>query len=232
MSLLKGLALGILAFEALSDASKRHEKMAGARRGRGLGDGDPAGVRRVENHSVKNIDERCAFIKKAMIDGSYDPKVISAARRLVTQKCGDEWCIAPKDYRGEAQAIFKAARSRRVATTLFDAVQKPTGELAIRYTRDHAIRDQFSSTQLMRRLPGEDCDGQVVWLGAHLLAIGFCPEMVVIQSKQSPSWDHIYLQVTLDNGHKMALDTTEPHPAGWEVPKSMVTRKKVIPVCP
>lgn len=197
--------------------------------------GNEAGIRRTETYRIKGIDERCAYIRKWMVEGSYDPKTIAAARKIVTRMCGDQYCVAPKDYAGEARALYdtlvQSGQAKRAVKTMFDNVQKPTGQLALRYTRDHAMRDQFSTTQMLRRIPAGDCDDAVIWLGAHLLAIGFCPEMVVIQSTQSSSWDHIYLQVTLDDGTKMPLDTTEPHPAGWEVPKNMVVKKKVIPVC-
>lgn len=176
------------------------------------GNGGPKKVQKISRHAVKTIEERAGYIKKALQDGSRDPQIITAARLIISQKCkdldgGKRWCVTPKDNMGEITALFRA-------------VVDPNSPFAVRYTNDHPYEDQFSSANLMMRVPAEDCDGFVIYLGAMLQAIGFPVKMRIVQDSGSQTWSHIYLlaDVLKGGGKWIALDPTEPqHPIGWQL---------------
>lgn len=196
--------VGNLANETLEDADKRTR----------------GAITKVRTLTVFTIDQRVAEIRRLMLRDSEDPKIIEAARGVLTRQCGGEWCIVPKDYDAEAVALF-------------DAVVDPSSPIAIRYTRDHPIVDVFTAPVKMLRLRGEDCDSLVSFLGALLLAAGAIPEMVTVQTKGADTWSHIFLRVPRDGSDGVSevaaseadhynylyLDPSMPDkPAGWAPP--------------
>ena len=176
------------------------------------GHNGPKKIQRAERHSVRTIQERAKYIKKALIEGSRDSDIITVARLIISAKCGDlqggkRWCVNPKDNLGEVRALFRA-------------VVDPNSPFATRYTNDHPYEDQFSSANLTMRVNAGDCDDFVIYLGAMLQAIGFPVKMRIVQDSGSPTWSHIYLlcDVAKGGGKWMALDPTEPqHPMGWQL---------------
>lgn len=129
-------------------------------------------------------------------------------------------CVAPKDWLGELRMIYFA-------------ITNPNSPYAVRYTRDHATVDLFGSSDLMRRLPSEDCDGLAVRVGALCRAIGYAVKCRVVAPAGQPNqWAHIYIMVGDEPGNPnprrwLALDASEPqHPPFWEVPKRLISTVK------
>lgn len=307
---------------------------------------------RAELHQVHSLDARVKHIVRHVQRGRLDPMVRQRAIQVVSQRCGERWCIPERDYLGEVRAIFAWVKSnvryvrdaaqvdqyaspRRtliagggdclpVGTTLilraaagelvpieqvrvgdeimgdgawtrveavFDKGEKRLIEFALsngsvlrctgehqcfrvperrglpgergdakeiqaallrvddyllqpeRRTRPHArIRAIFDGgkshvfdlTTASGRiyLPESDvvvhnCDDGSAVLGAALGAIGYSVRLRVIQSTDSPDWNHIYVLVGLPPGAPadwVPLDVTVDRPPGWQPPRSQVAR--------
>lgn len=188
---------------------------------RGLGKAPPGaeplppegyGIRSMRTATVRTIDQRVSYIREQILKGSQSARVIEKARAIVARKCknGDgtkRWCVPEKDWWGEVRALF-------------DAMADANHELGLRYTRDHAFVDQFSSAEASMRLKAGDCDDGTILLGSLLMAVGYRVKMRVIQSKGSDTWSHIYLLVGLPPTGPtqwVPLDWSVRKPAGWEV---------------
>lgn len=201
------LGLGLLAAGARHEAERR---AGGGSLGRAASmDADPSGrIRGEQRVMVGDLDQRVGLIVEGIRRDSLAPRVISAAREIVSPLCGDNWCIREKDYAGEVRAIFAA-------------VKQPGSVVGMRYVRDHVSVDQFSSAPALMRMHAGDCDEMSGMLGSLLRSIGYPVKLRVIQDTESPTWSHIYPLAGLPPGAPtqwVALDATEPHPAGWEVP--------------
>jgi hypothetical protein len=182
-------------------------------------------------HKVRNIEERVGYIKKLIQRDSTSPRVKEAVARILGRKCGDKWCVPPKNYSGEVAALF-------------NAVHDPKSPYALRYTRDHVTVDQFSSVSDLMDMKIGDCDDGAIYLAALLTSAGYPVKLRVIQAKGAPSWSHIYvLAGAPPNGPTkwVPLDWSVDRPAGWEVggasqsaqlgqPAGMVERVKDFPL--
>lgn len=193
---------------------------------------DPTGKIRGERRvSVAGIDERVGHLQRLIREGSLSPKVIAAARGVLTRKVGSlgnlRYAVAEKDWRGEVAAMFNALRD-------------PNSPISMRYVRDHPEVDQFSTADADLRIGAGDCDDQTVILGALLRAVGYSLRVRIIQARGSASWSHVYLRCGLPPGQDtewISLDATVNRPSGWEVsgaeealrtgkPAGLVTRTK------
>ncbi len=175
----------------------------------------PDGKMRASFHDVKNLDDRIAFIRQMIDKGVRSPEVREYATRVVSQRCGDKWCIPEKDYDGEIEAIFNAYRKH------------------VRYVRDPLGADLYQHPRVTLKLHAGDCDCAAIALGSFLQAIGYPIQLRVIRTKDSPDWNHIYLLVGIPPGSPskwVALDATVDHAAGWEAPAGMVAARKDYPV--
>ena len=190
------------------------------------------GVREVRFHKVGNIDERVGHIADQIRKDSLKPKIITQAREIVSARCpvieggarGVEWCIKPKDHKGEIEAIYHA-------------ITNPNSKYAMRYVRDHAGVDLFADSELLTRLPAGDCDDMAIRGGALLRAIGFDVKCRVVAPRNQPEqWAHIYLMVGNPPGENkqwFAFDASEVgrgRPFNWEVPKHLISTVKDFPV--
>jgi hypothetical protein len=183
----------------------------------------PNGLKTMKFYPAGDISQRVGRIAGQIKKDSLNPNVVSAARAIVSQKCGSleggrHWCIPAKDWKGEVKAVFSG-------------VTNPNSPFAVRYTRDHVDVDMFASSELMSRLPAEDCDGLTIRLGALLRALGYHVRCrVVAPAGQPDAWSHIYLAVAVPPGSKdgwMPLDPSEPqHGAFWEVPQAYISTKR------
>lgn len=182
------------------------------------------GVRTIKFYPAGNIESRVSFIVDQIRKDSKDKKTITEATTIVSRKCPDgrgglKWCVPQKDWRGEINALFWA-------------ITNPNSPLAIRYTRDPEKFDGFRSAALMRRIPAGDCDDMVIRLAGWLQAIGYPVKCRVVAPAGHPGqWAHIYLMAGSVPGEGdppswIPLDPTEPHPAGWEVPKHLISSVK------
>ena len=131
--------------------------------------------------TARTVEDRERMVREFIREGSRDPKVRAAALAVVSRKCGPQYCVGPKDYKAEADAIF-------------DAVVDPRSPLSVRYTLDHPEHDMYQSVQKTMKQGAGDCAQIVIAIGSYLGAIGHRPEMVVIQAKGAPDWSHIFLR--------------------------------------
>lgn len=183
------------------------------------------GIRTIKFYPAGGIDNRVKFIVQQIRKDAKDPKTITEARAIVSGKCQADkggsldWCIQPKDWKGELRALFAA-------------VTNPNSKIAMRYTRDPWGYDAFGSSDSHRRLPSGDCDDFTIRLGALCYAIGYPVRARVVAPSGAPNqWAHIYLMVGDVPGEAperwLPLDPTEPqHPPFWEVPKHLISSVK------
>jgi transglutaminase-like putative cysteine protease len=107
--------------------------------------------------------------------------------------------VAPKDGRGEIQALF-------------DWVKRN-----VRYTRDIVRVELLHSARRLLELRAGDCDDMTILLSAMLESTGHPVRLVIIgrDPRKPRLFSHIYLQ-TLHRGRWIALDPTMDKPPGWE----------------
>lgn len=159
---------------------------------RGLGDAPPESLRAAyartagtiktsKTLTVYSIEQRAAIIAAFVRRESSSRKFKEAVAAILSRKCGGRWCVDPKNYAAESDALFTA-------------VVDPKSPYAVRYTLDHPILDQYTSPAKTMSLRIGDCDDLVSYLGAFLGAAGHRPELVVMQAKGQPDWSHILLR--------------------------------------
>ncbi len=157
-------------------------------------------------HTVRTLQDRVAYIHKQMIQGTRDPKVYELARSVVSKRNADgSWAVPEKDNWAEAQALFNEVRKR------------------VRYVFDPIDYDAFQTARRTLEMNSGDCDDYSSLLGAMCRSVGLNVRTRVVQTKDSDTWNHIYLVVNIGGTWK-ALDASMAKPAGWEVPKDWVTK--------
>jgi hypothetical protein len=159
---------------------------------------------------VRSIDERVAYIQEKASKGSLHPAIKELTAKVLSQKCGDKWCLREKDYIGEIKALFWALKD----------VRSPH---AMRYQRDHAYVDQFVAADKLLKLQSGDCDDDAILLGAMLLSAGYPTKMRIVAAngKDDDAWSHIYLRAGIPPGNPtrwVPLDLTVNKGPDWEVP--------------
>lgn len=159
-------------------------------------------------HTVRTLQDRVAYIHRQMIAGTRDPKVYELARAVVSKKNPDgSWAVPEKDNWAEAQALFNEVRKR------------------VRYVFDPTDYDAFQSARRTLEMQSGDCDDYSSLLGALCRSVGLQVRTRVVQTKESDTWNHIYLVVNI-GGEWKALDASMNKPAGWEVPADWVVKKQ------
>ncbi len=179
-----------------------------------------AGTMRMTTRSVKTLDDRLAVIIDHAVKGRLDPRVMAWARNEITRKHanpsnhnGGQWRIPEKDAAAEIVAIHDGMRR------------------SVRYTSDPVGADGYQTPARTLQLKTADCD-DVASLGcAALMSIGRECRMVVIRTKNSPSWDHIWPEGKAGN-RWIAMDASVPVKAGWSAPDSMIAEKRIFEVRP
>jgi transglutaminase-like putative cysteine protease len=168
------------------------------------------GPARATYHTVRSIDDRIKYIRQLVKEGGTHPKVRALAHSILNRKCDGEWCVPEKDQIAEVAALFREVRQR------------------VRYTLDPVRADTYTAPQrTLFELSGGDCDDSAAALGALLESVGYEVKLRVVQTQGYDSWNHIYLITKLPYSSKwVPLDPSQDKPAGWEVPASLVTRKR------
>lgn len=186
------------------------------------GDRPPRATR---HPSMESLAGRVKKIREQMRKGALDPAVRRTAIAVLSRRCGDKpggWCIAEKDWMGEARALFQFTRAN------------------VRYTKDPTLADTYVHPARtlfdVRRGSGGggDCDDYTATLGALLMAVGHEPKIRVVAVKNpgdpNPNWNHIYLVDRIMDAdgrpRDFVLDASVSHPAGWEAPKDRIVRFK------
>lgn len=202
------LVLGLLD-HLVPKAKAQHEKR---RRMRGLSDArsDLARSDRLQTVKVRNINERVALIRGLIKRGGLNPQVRALAVSFLNRRCGGTWCTPEKDSKAEVVAIFDEVRRR------------------VRYTGDPVRRDTFVSPErTLFKYQAGDCDDSTSALGALLESVGFTTRIRVVQTEGYDTFNHVYLVAELPStGEWIALDPSQNHPAGWEVPRKLVLKMK------
>lgn len=178
-----------------------------------------SGLMRVTTHEVRSLDDRLASIAQKANEGKLDPKVIAWARKELSRKCrdgwnGSQWCTPEKDTEAEIAAIYKALRRD------------------VRYTSDVVGVDTYAHPRRTLELGGEDCDGYAALGCAALMSVGIPCRFKVIRTKDSSTWNHIFIQGGASKSNPtrwISLDASVPMHAGWEAPASMVAEAKIYP---
>ena len=178
-----------------------------------------SGLMRVTTHEVRSLDERLAVIARKANEGKIDPRVIAWARRELSRKCnggwnGEQWCVPEKNTEAEIAAIFKGLRRD------------------VRYTSDPVGVDTYAHPKRVLELGGADCDETAGTACAALMSVGIPCRFKVIRTKDSQSFNHIFVQggTPKNNPTKwISLDATVPVQPGWEAPASMVAEARIYP---
>jgi transglutaminase-like putative cysteine protease len=173
------------------------------------------GDMRIRSYHIRNLDERIKHLRDRVDEGKRDPRIYAFARQAVTQRCGDDWCIAEKDSEREARAIFDAIRRR------------------VRYTSDIHGVDTYQSPYKTLMLQSADCDDYSTLVCSSLLSVGIPCRFKVIRTKGGSDWNHIYAQAGFPRAKPqkwISMDASVPVPFGWEAPPRMVADSRVFPV--
>lgn len=173
--------------------------------GEALRSGAPAPVARVIG--VGDIADRCKIIGGNIRAGSRFPAIVSLARRLVSQRCGDTWCIAPRDEVAMVKAIHAAMPE------------------LVRWVKDPIGVDYYSHPRHSLADGGGDCDEEVGVEGALMAAVGIPCDLIAAQEVGAPDFSHIWLIALPDGAAEMHCDPTfEREPAGWSMPADRIVR--------
>jgi hypothetical protein len=162
-------------------------------------------------HNVRNIDERVKHCVDLIRRGRNDPRIRALAVQVVSQKRNGKWACPERDYVCECTAMFDYVRDQ------------------VRYVRDGVNRDLFQHPKRTLEFHGGDCDDYTITLGALLQSIGYPVWCRVIRTVGSRDYNHIYLVVGLpptNPTHRMVLDASVAHAAGWAPPESMIAETK------
>ncbi|MHA2642944.1 MAG: transglutaminase domain-containing protein [bacterium JZ-2024 1] len=159
---------------------------------------------------VKTFDDVVRLIGEEIERGKKDPYIHQTVSSILSRKVGESWEIPPKDYDREVRAVF-------------DYVKRN-----VRYQHDTHGVDTFRSARRTLELRAGDCDDMTIVLGSLLGAAGY-PVKLRVVSTSGKDYDHIYPLVGIPPTRPtrwIALDASEPYPAGWEVPRWRVQREK------
>ena len=158
---------------------------------------------------VTSLQQRIRFIQGRVLKGETDPQIYTIARKIVSRRCGDDWCIMEKDNLGEAKAIFDFMRKN------------------VRYTSDSLNIDTFQNPILTIKLGTGDCDDHAATTCALLLSIGIPCRLKVVQTTDSNQPNHIYAQAGFPRANPqkwLTMDSSVKVPFGWEVPGSAISK--------
>jgi len=182
------------------------------------------------------IERRAAIIAEMIRRGSLDPRVREAALQALTERCGDQWCIRPKDYAAEVERLAELVQSddpemrRRLqaAEGAFHYVRRN-----VRYTRDHVTHDTFQAPHRTLQYRAGDCDDQTILLGSLLRAVGIPVKLRIYWLRSTGKPGHIALRANVGRGRWITLDPTvdrirvggrkRPIAPGWEADETLVS---------
>lgn len=194
--------------------------------GESCGNGDKKHCR---VYTVSGISDRIKRIKQMIRKYSKHPEFKRVVAAELSRRCGRQWCVPPRDYKGEVDAIFVASRDPATPIgALFSWVKG-----GVRYTRDHSVYDDYASPLKTLEWGTGDCDDACVLLVCALQNAGFDDiALRVYRTHDSPDWDHIATRVNVNSGTArkpkwVTLDTTveESYP-GWEPGPDMIAEHK------
>jgi hypothetical protein len=165
-------------------------------------------------HPVRSLEDRIRHIQGRIAKGMVDPQVYTFARRVVSRKCGDKWCIPEKDNLREMQAIFKAVRENvRYTSDILgvDTYQHPKHSLGLN-SADCFPQGTLLLTDKHELVPVEELKiGQKIWGYDRWSEVenvwfkGVLPTTLIELNNGS--------QLRLTEDHKVYVETCPKHPA-------------------
>lgn len=190
---------------------------------------------RMRSYRIRSLDDRIAHIRRLVDAGKRDPRVYAFARRAVSKRCGDDWCIKEKDNLSEAKAVFGALRQVRppqlspqdlaLAKSVFDETRR-----SVRYTSDIMGVDTYQKPSHTLALRSGDCDDYTGLVCSALGSLGIPCFAEVIRTKDASDWNHIYASAGLPRANPTRLipmDASVNAPFGWKAPDKMVAARRV-----
>ena len=165
---------------------------------------------KVKTRHVANTDQRVGHVARNIRLGRASGKVHAFAAMALTDSCGGDWCIQPRDWLGEVCALA-------------DHVKRN-----VRYTLDTYGIDTYRTPDRTLDLAMGDCDDMTALAGAALQAVGYPVKIKVIQMRGQHTFHHIYLLAGLPPqkpSRWIAVDPSQPFGCGWE-PEG-ITRQKI-----
>lgn len=171
-----------------------------------------------ELREVTSLDQRINAIRNRTRAGKVDPTVIKWARKQVTARCAGKpggWCVSEKDTNAEIKAIFDGMRRD------------------VRYTSDVSGVDTYVHPRKTLEQRAGDCDDYSSLGCAALGAIGIPCRLKVVRTRDSETWNHIYILAGSPKGAPtrwIPLDASVPVKAGWEVPRHLIAEQRIFEV--
>ena len=153
--------------------------------------------------TVSSVDDRVELIAKNIQTGRVDPAIHTFASRALTERCGNRWCVEPRDVEAEIVQVAAAIQDN------------------VRYTLDTHGLDTYRTPRRTLQLAMGDCDDMTALGGAVLQAVGFPVMIKVIQLQGQPDFHHVYLLVGVPPAEPaswVAFDTTHGNAVGYEPP--------------
>lgn len=129
----------------------------------------------------------------------------------LTDYCGGSWCVAPRDWLGEVNAICDYVKHN------------------VRYTLDTFGIDTYRTPDRTLELAIGDCDDMAALTGAALQAVGYPVWIKVVQTRGQDDFHHIYVLTGVPPQNPARIVPVDPsHPAhlgcGWE-PEGIVRER-------
>lgn len=170
----------------------------------------PGSARQIE---VGGIQDRLRIIAGNIRAGARHPPIVSLARRIVSRRCGDEWCIAPRDEIGMVHEIHA------------------TMPRLVRWVKDPIGVDWYAHPRHTFDDKAGDCDEAVAAEGALLGSVQIYVDLIAGQEVGARDYNHVWLVAFPENAPEIQLDPTfEQAPAGWSIPAGRLVRTFRYPV--
>jgi hypothetical protein len=191
----------------------------------------------MRSFNIRTLDDRIAYLRRLVDQGKRDPQVYAFARRALTQRCGNRWCIDEKDNIAEAKALFGGLHQ---AAPPYQGADLATSRKlfrqmrgAVRYTSDIAGVDTYQKPAHTLSLKTGDCDDYSTLTCASLQSVGIPCRFKVIRTRDAKEWNHIYPQAGFPRNNPtrwISMDSSVNMPFGWEAPPRMVAASRVFRV--
>lgn len=134
---------------------------------------------RGRTQKVNSVDDRVGVIIENIKKGEKSPIVHVFAGQAVTDFCGDGWCVDPRDWEGEVDALHGHILRN------------------VRYTLDAVGYDTYRSAERTIQIAFGDCDDIAALSGAAFRAIGYHVKVKVIKTAGNQDFHHVYILVGL-----------------------------------
>ncbi len=193
---------------------------------------------RMRSFDIRTLGDRIEYLRGLSDAGKRDPQVYAFARRTLTRRCGNKWCIPEKDNLGEARALHGALRRQIPPNmTLRDIMgaKRLFGNIRnnVRYTSDIAGVDTYQKPGHTLALRSGDCDDYSSLTCSALGSVGIPCRYKVIRTKGASDWNHIYAQAGFPRqkpSRWVSMDSSVAMPFGWEAPQRMVAASRTFRV--